>query len=108
MEKENFDQKISNMVNELVKSETKRLESNDVVATRLYYLDEFRKEFEKLMFEEFHARFKSIKEFYDLKAYGISITQVIALGKRLEYYFDEMKKIETQIVALIDDESEES
>lgn len=106
MKEEIIDQEMLNMVNELIESEPKRLKSSDVVATRLYYLDEFREKLEKLMFEEFHARFKAIKELYDLKGYGTSITEVIALGKRLEYYFDEMKKIETEIVSLIDDEDE--
>lgn len=95
-------------VNELIKSEPKSLESSDVVATRLYYLHEFREKLEKLMFEEFNARFKNIKELYDLNAYGISINEIIVLGKRLEGYYDEMKKIETEILSLIDDETEES
>ena len=71
-------------------------------------LDKYRDEFEKLMFEEFHARFKNIKDLYDLKGYGICITEVISLGKRLESYFDDMKKIDTEILSLIDDETEES
>ena len=94
-------------VNELVESEKHCLESNDVVATRLYYLDEFSEKLKKLMFEEFHARFKCIKELYDLNAYGISINEIIVLGKRLEGYYDEMKKIETEILSLIDDEIED-
>lgn len=105
MKEEILDQETLNV---LIKSEPRSLASEDVVATKLYYLDEFREKLEKLMFEEFHARFKGIKEFYDLEAYGISITQVIALSKRLEYYFDEMKKIDTEILSLIDDETEES
>lgn len=59
------------------------------------------------MFEEFHARFKNIKDLYDLNGYGTCITEVIALGKRLEDYIDEMNKIETKILSLIDDETEE-
>lgn len=71
-------------------------------------LDKYRYEFEKLMFEEFNGKFKNIKELYDLKAYGICINEVISLGKRLEGYFDEMKKIDTKILSTIDDETEES
>ena len=71
-------------------------------------LDKYRDEFEKLMFEEFNAKFKNIKELYDLKGYGICINEVISLGKRLESYFDDMKKIDTEILSLIDDETEES
>lgn len=108
MKEENFDQEMLDMVNELIEHAQKSLKSSDAVATRLYDLDEFREKLEKLMFEEFHARFKAIKEFYDLKAYGISIAEVIELSKRLDYYFDEMKKIETEILSLIDDETGES
>ena len=90
-------------VNELIDSEPKSLESSDVVATRLYYLHEFREKLEKLMFDEFNARFKNIKELYDLKGYSTCITEVISLGKRLEWYFDEMKKIDAKILSLIDD-----
>ena len=95
-------------VNELIDSEPKSLESSDVVKTRLYYLNEFRETLEKLMFEEFNARFKNVKELYDLKGYRTCINEVISLGKRLEGYFDEMKKIDTEILSLIDDETEES
>ena len=70
-------------------------------------LDKYRDEVEKLMFEEFNAKFKNIKELYDLNVYVICITEVISLGKRLEWYFDEMKKIDTEILSLIDDETEE-
>ena len=94
-------------VNELIDSEPKSLESSDVVATRLYYLHEFREKLKKLMFDEFNARFKNIKELYDLNAYGTCITEVIPLGKRLEGYFDKIKKIDTEILSLIDDETEE-
>ena len=72
-----------------------------------FKLNEFRTEVEKLMLEEFHARFKNIKDLYDLEGYGICITEVIALGKRLEDYIDEMNKIETEILSLIDDKTEE-
>ena len=94
-------------VNELIDSEPKSLESSDVVATRLYYLDEFREKLEQLMLDEFNARFKNIKELYDLNGYRTCITEVISLGKRLEGYFDEIKKIDTEILSLIDDETEE-
>lgn len=95
-------------VNELIDHEPKSLESSDVVETRLFYLHEFREKLEKLMFEEFNAIFKIIKELYDLKGYDTCITEVISLGKRLEGYFDEIKKIDTEILSLIDDETEES
>lgn len=95
-------------VNELIDSELKSIESSDVVATRLYYLHEFREKLEKLMFDEFNARFKNIKELYDLNGHCTCITEVISLGKRLECYFDEIKKIDTEILSLIDDETEES
>ena len=94
-------------VNEITDSEPKSLESSDVVETRLYYLYEFREKLEKLMFDEFNARFKNIKELYDLNGYNTCITEVISLGKRLEWYFDEMKKIDAKILSLIDDETEE-
>lgn len=105
MKEEIFDK---DLLNCLIEFGPKSLESDDVVATRLYYLDEFSEKLKKLMFEEFHARFKCIKELYDLNAYGISINEVIVLGKRLEGYYDEMKKIETEILSLIDDETGES
>ena len=95
-------------VNELTDSEPKSLESSDVVATRLYYLHEFREKLEQLMFDEFNARFKNIKELHDLNGHRTCITEVISLGKRLEGYFDEMKKIDAKILSLIDDETEES
>lgn len=95
-------------VNELIDSKQKSLESSDVVETRLYYLNEFREKLEQLMLDEFNARFKNIKELYDLNGYNTCITEVISLGKRLEWYFDEMKKIDAKILSLIDDETEES
>lgn len=95
-------------VNELIDSEPKSLENSDVVATRLYYLHEFREKLEQLMLDEFNARFKNVKELYDLNGYRTCITEVISLGKRLEDYFDEIKKIDTEILSLIDDETEES
>ena len=70
-------------------------------------LDKCWDELEKLMFDEFNASFKNVKELYDLKGYRTCITEVISLGKRLECYFDEMKKIGTEILSLIDDETEE-
>ena len=114
MEKSKFKQEkteeelLINAVHELIDSETKSLESSDVVATKLYYLHEFRETLEKLMFDEFNAIFENIKELYDLKGYNTCITEVISLGKRLEGYFDEIKKIDTEILSLIDDETEES
>ena len=95
-------------VNEIIDSKPKSLESSDVVATRLHYLHEFREKLEQLMLDEFNARLKNVKELYDLKGYHICITEVISLGKRLEGYFDEIKKIDTEILSLIDDETEES
>lgn len=71
-------------------------------------LDEYRDEIQKLMLEEFQTKFEIIKELYDLKGYDTCITEVISLGKRLEGYFDEIKKIDTEILSLIDDETEES
>lgn len=70
-------------------------------------LDEYRDEIQKLMFDKFQTKFKNIKELYDLKGYITCITEVIRLGKRLECYFDEIKKIDTEILSLIDDETEE-
>ena len=64
------------------------------------------KKLEQLMLYEFNARLKNVKELYDLKGYRTCITEVISLGKRLEGYFDEMKKIDEKILSLIDDETE--
>lgn len=93
-------------VNEITDYKPKSLESSDVVATRLYYLHEYREKLKQLMLDEFIARLKGVKELYDLKGYGICITEVISLGKRLECYFDDIKKIDTEILSLIDDETE--
>ena len=71
-------------------------------------LDEYRYEIQKLMLEEFKTKFEIIKELYDLNEHSTCITEVISLGKRLEGYFDEMKKIDTEFLSLIDDETEES
>lgn len=102
MKEENFNKET---LNELIKYEPK---SNDAVVKKVFSLDEFRQKLEKLMFEEFHARFKGIKELYDINAYITSINEVIALGKRLEDYLNELNKIVTEIMSLIDDDMKKS